>query len=118
LHGTIDILVETGAEVIPIEHKLSRGPVSQTHRVQLCAYGLLAEAAYGLPARRAFVYWIPSRRASEVPITEQLREQTLALVAAVQCIHVSEVLPEATIVAARCTDCEFRRFCGDRPRPT
>lgn len=117
VRGAIDMLVLTRDEVIPIEHKLSHGPLSHTHRVQLCAYSLLAEAAFGLPARRAFVYWIPSRRASEVTITPELRAQTAAVIDAVQGVRASEVLPAPTTVVARCTDCEFRRFCGDRPRP-
>lgn len=115
LRGAIDMLVMTDTEVIPIEHKLSQGRLSQTHRVQLAAYSLLAEAAYGLPALRAFVYWIPSRRASEVPITQELRNHVRGLISAVQRLRLDEALPDPTPVLARCTDCEFRRFCGDRP---
>ena len=116
LRAILDMLVIGDDEVIPIEHKLSRGPLAATHRVQLMAYGLLASAAYGLPARRGFVYWIPERRVSEVSFTTDLERQTLDLIRAVQDLHRSEALPAPTPVLGRCTDCEYRRFCGDRPR--
>ena len=117
VRAVLDMLVVTADEVIPIEHKLSNGSLSGTHRVQLMAYGLLAAAEYGRAARRGFVYWIPRRQASVVHFTPELADEAVALVAAVQRVRQSEVLPEPTPIVARCTDCEFRRFCGDRPRP-
>lgn len=117
LRAMLDMLVITGDEVIPIEHKLSNGPLAATHRVQLTAYALLASAAYGLPGHRGFVYWIPLRRASEVQFTPDLAHQTQDLIRAVHAVRQSEALPPPTPVVARCNDCEFRRFCGDRPRP-
>jgi len=117
LRAMLDMLVITADEVIPIEHKLSGGPLAATHRVQLMAYALLASATYGLPARRGFVYWIPLRRASEVHFTPELALQTRALVQAVQDLRRDEALPPPTPVVGRCADCEYRRFCGDRPRP-
>src|SRR5665213_2757402 len=48
LRAMLDMLVITADEVIPIEHKLSEGPLAATHRVQLTAYALLASAEYGL----------------------------------------------------------------------
>ena len=118
LRAMLDMLVITADEVIPIEHKLSGGPLAATHRVQLMAYALLASAEYSLPARRGFVYWIPLRRASEVHFTPELAHQTHALIHAVQELRQSEALPPATSVLGRCGDCEYRRFCGDRPRQT
>lgn len=117
LRAMLDMLVITSDEVIPIEHKLSNGPLVATHRTQLMAYALLASAAYDLPARRGFVYWIPLRRASEVTFTSDLAERTHALIRAVRDVRGSEALPLPTPVLGRCTDCEYRRFCGDRPRP-
>jgi CRISPR-associated exonuclease Cas4 len=116
LRAMLDMLVVTADEVIPIEHKLSSGPLAATHRVQLMAYALLASAEYGLPAKRGFVYWIPLRRASEVHFTPDLALQTHAVIQAVQELRQSEALPSATPVLGRCSDCEYRRFCGDRPR--
>lgn len=116
LRGQLDMLVLTPDEAIPIEHKLSNGPLAQTHRMQLQAYGLLVAAAYALPVRRGFVYWIPRRRSTAVVFTVELEEQTRRAIQSVQGIRTSEALPPPTHVVERCTDCEFRRFCGDRPR--
>jgi CRISPR-associated exonuclease Cas4 len=116
LRAVLDMVVVGEGEVIPIEHKLSRGPLAATHRVQLMAYGLLGSAAYGLPARRGFVYWIPTRRVSEVSFTPELERHALDLIDTVHAMRRSEALPPPTPVLGRCADCEFRRFCGDRPR--
>jgi CRISPR-associated exonuclease Cas4 len=116
IRAVLDMLVLGRDEVLPIEHKLSNGPLATSHRVQLMAYGVLAAAAYGRPARRGFVYWIPKRRVTEVHFTPESAAETMRTIAAVQAIRVGEALPPPTPQLAKCVDCEFRRFCGDRPR--
>jgi CRISPR-associated exonuclease Cas4 len=116
LSAVLDMLVVRDTEVIPIEHKMSNGPIAGTHRAQLMAYGLLASSSYGLSAKRGFVYWLPRRRATEVPFTADLETKTRRLTATVREIRAREALPEPTPQLEKCTDCEFRRFCGDRPR--
>lgn len=116
ISAILDMLVVRETEVIPIEHKMSNGPLAATHRAQLMAYGLLASSSYGLPAIRGFVYWLPRRRATEVPFTADLEIRTRQLIAAVREIRSTEALPAPTLHGEKCTDCEFRRFCGDRPR--
>ena len=57
-----------------VDFKLTSGEPGRNHRVQLAGYSLLAEAAFGLPARRAFLYRIPDNRIFAEPVTEELRQ--------------------------------------------
>jgi CRISPR-associated exonuclease Cas4 len=83
--------------------------------LQLTAAALLVEERWALPVRRAFVHFVPARRHTEVAITDELRARVHEELATLHAMVESETMPPATPVLARCTECEFRRFCNDRP---
>jgi CRISPR-associated exonuclease Cas4 len=62
---------------------------------------------------RAFVYLTPVKRALEVPITSAMRAHVKKILAGLHASIESERLPRPTPHRKRCTDCEYRRFCGD-----
>lgn len=115
LSGRLDMVLTTDDEAIPVEYKNGRGPVGVNHRVQLTAAALLVEERWGLPVRRAFVHFVPTGRHSEVPITDELRARVEVALAALRDMVERETMPPPTPVLGRCTECEFRRFCNDRP---
>lgn len=98
--------------VVPIDYKMSdqAGP---HFKVQLACYGLLLEEEMGLPAPIGFIYLIPERRAERVPLTEALKLRACAMLAEMRQIVAAETMPEPISQAARCVNCEFRRFCND-----
>src|SRR5579871_2957958 len=67
LSGRIDLVIRcatpTGPEAIVVDYKLSERDAGPHFKLQLAAYGLMLEEAWGLPVRRAFLYHIPQRRA-------------------------------------------------------
>jgi CRISPR-associated exonuclease Cas4 len=99
-------------ELIPVEYKMTVA-IGLHHKYQLAAYALLAEHTLGGTVSRAFVYLTPAKRAVEVPITAAMRAQVKKIVAGLQDAAENERLPRPTPHRARCTDCEYRRFCGD-----
>jgi CRISPR-associated exonuclease Cas4 len=115
LRGTVDMAIwpEGGAaEIIPVDYKLSK--VAGPHfKLQLAAYALLLEEAYGLPVRRGFLYFMPLRKAEAVPMNAGLRAKVQAALAAMRTVVATEQMPAPTPVLARCVACEFRRFCND-----
>ena len=115
LSGRLDMVLLTPDEAIPVEYKNGRGPVGLNHRLQLAAAGLLVEERWGLPVRRAFVHFIPTGRHNEVALTDELRERVLEELAALRRMVEHETMPPPTPVLGRCAECEFRRFCNDRP---
>ena len=74
LAGKIDLLLEAEDEIAVVDFKLTSGEPGQNHRLQLAGYSLLAEAALGVPARRAFLYRIPDNRIFPEPVTAGIAE--------------------------------------------
>jgi CRISPR-associated exonuclease Cas4 len=119
LRGRLDLAIALpsrdapGAEAVVVDYKDSESAPGLHFKVQLAAYALLVEEAWGLPVRRGFIYRIPLRRAEPVSITAALRARTMATVAAIQEAIRGEALPEAPTSRRPCVSCEFRRFCND-----
>ncbi len=117
LVGKLDLAIRThgpaGDEAVVVDYKLTRDPMGPHYRLQLAAYALLIEEAWGVPVRQAFVYHIPLRKAEKAQITAQLRRKVPEVVAEIQALVRDERMPEPPKSLARCVACEFRRFCND-----
>ena len=116
LRGVADMVIDTAEtvarEVIPVDFKDSdkAGP---HFALQLAAYAMLLEEAWGCEVRRGFLYLIPLRRAEEVPIDRRLRAKFAnALQQMLQMLN-REAMPAPTRQLSKCVVCEFRRFCND-----
>jgi CRISPR-associated exonuclease Cas4 len=119
LTGRVDLAIATpsrdapGAEAIVVEYKLSEQKAGSHFTLQLAAYALLLEEAWGLPVKRSYLYSIPLRRAEPVPITQHLRRKVTQTVVQIRQIVESEIMPSPPDSLRRCVTCEFRRFCND-----
>ncbi len=112
LRGRIDMVIQTPRELIPVEYKMASG-IGLHHKYQLTAYALLAEHTFGGTVSRAFVYLTPLKKAVEVPITAAMRGHVKKTLEDLRTAAEHERLPRPTPHRGRCTDCEYRRFCGD-----
>jgi CRISPR-associated exonuclease Cas4 len=113
LSGKADLVLESAGRVAVVDFKLMSGEVGDNHRAQLAGYSLLAEAAWGLPAERAFVYRIPDNRVFVVEITAEVRRGVVAAIEAIREMEREEICPPPTAVRARCKECEFANYCAD-----
>jgi len=62
---------------------------------------------------QGFIYRIPTRRITAVPITETLRRKTLDAIYQIRHMLSYEQMPTPTPQRGKCVECEFRRFCAD-----
>ncbi len=119
LRGRVDMLITRqggdglAGEVIPVEYKDSPGRGGPGWVLQLTAYGMMLEATRGLAARRGFIYYIPQRRAREFVLTMELKAQVTANVQTLREMVEFERMPPPVVQRAKCSACEFRRFCND-----
>ena len=113
LSGKLDLLIVTAKACFPVDFKDTSGGVRDNHRMQLAAYALLAEEAYGRPAQVGFIYAIPTRQLLKVPITQRERKAVTSALAQMRSMIAQGMIPEPTPVRARCVACEYRNFCGD-----
>ena len=81
--------------------------------MQLCGYALLVEEGYRCSVTRGFIYLIPGNRVEPVELTETLKAGTVTALNSIREMILRERVPAATEVRARCTDCEYRNYCGD-----
>lgn len=113
LRGRVDLAIKRADEAIPIEYKDSPGRVGQHIYLQLTAYGMLLEELWQIPARRGFIYFIPTRRVREVALTAELQAQVVAALTEINVIISTEHMPAPPAQRGKCEICEFRRFCND-----
>jgi CRISPR-associated exonuclease Cas4 len=115
LRGRADLVVEVGEreELIPVEYKQSRRSTGRHVRLQLAAYGLMLEETWDADVRRAFVYFLPRRKAEEIRLTKRLRDETQAAVMEMRAMVEREAMPDPPRGRRQCVNCEFRRFCND-----
>jgi CRISPR-associated exonuclease Cas4 len=113
LSGKVDLLLTSPDQTAVVDFKLTSGEVGENQRMQLAGYSVLAEAAYGVPARRAFLYRIPDNRVFAVEITEELRKAVTTAVEEIQRMTDTQWWPPPTPVRGRCVECEFANYCGD-----
>jgi len=113
LSGKLDMLIESSTGWYPVDFKETTGEVRSNHVRQLCGYALLVEEAYRCTVSRGFIYLIPGNRAEPVELTDDLKSETLCSLDVIRDMILSQRMPNATDVQARCTDCEYRNYCGD-----
>lgn len=114
LSSVIDLVLRQGGQAWPVEYKLSRRTDIAAHfRLQLAAYGMLLEEAWDVQATEGFLYSLILRKAESVPLTKRLRQRVISTVTEIRQMLADERMPSPTGKRARCTNCEFRRFCND-----
>lgn len=113
LSGKLDMLIETDDALYPVDFKFTEGPAHRNHAHQICGYGLILEELYTRRVERGFIYLIPQNDAVEIEITDALRQETLRMLDEIREMVQREIFPEPTPYRNRCTDCEYRNYCGD-----
>ncbi len=112
LSGLLDMAIVTPAAAHPVEYKTGAS-VSRNHQCQLAAYALLVEERWRIPVPHGYIYLIPTRRAHRILITDELRTLVLSSLDQMRHALARETKPPPTPIRARCTDCEYRRYCLD-----
>jgi CRISPR-associated exonuclease Cas4 len=113
LSGRLDMVIESGGILFPVDFKNGTASPGRNHRYQLTAYALLVEERWRRPVRRGFIGLIPARRAVPVAISPTMRAEVRREIAATREMIAAERMPPPTRLRGRCTDCEFRRWCND-----
>ena len=113
LSGKLDLLIKSPEGMFPVDFKWTTGRPHRNHIFQLCAYALLLEDCCEESVTKGFVYLIPKSDAVVFDLTEELKQQTRTMLEEIRRMIETEVMPLPTPVRNRCTDCEYRNFCGD-----
>jgi len=113
LSGKADMLVLTDCTVCPVKFKFTGEEVAHNHRLQVTAYAMMAEDTYQVPAAFGFICRLTDSETWRVETTGAWRDQVRAMLQTIRDMISAERFPPAPQQRGKCTDCEFRRFCGD-----
>ena len=95
---------------VPVETKSGKASERVPERVQLCAQALCLEEMFGRAVPEGFVFYAGSGKRVAVALDEELREETLATVAAVRAMMAGDRLPPARY-DRRCRNCSLIDAC-------
>lgn len=109
ISGIIDVMEEDG-ELVPVEFKKGQLIESLHDDVQLCAYAMAAEEAFGRPVTHGYVVYVESKARRPVWFTDELREAVEDAVARARSIIASGAIPEP-VNDARCRGCALVQRC-------
>jgi CRISPR-associated exonuclease Cas4 len=113
LSGRLDLLITTPEALYPVDFKDTLEPVRYNHHVQLCAYALLVEECFETTVSTGFIYRIPRDDVVAIEVTADLRADTLRCLDEIRTMISDERMPPPTTIRGRCSDCEYRNYCGD-----
>lgn len=113
LSGKLDLLIVSPQGYFPVDFKYTRGRPHRNHVFQLAGYAILVEEEFRTQVATGFIYLAPVQKIIAIRITPQLKEKTLRLLTEIRSMIREGILPPPTEVRSRCTECEFRNYCGD-----
>ncbi len=114
LRGFIDLLEETAAALIPVEHKHGRMGRWLNDHIQLCAQALCLEERTGRPVPFGYIFYAGSHRRQRVEFTPELRARTEAAVARAFDLLEAGRIPPPQQPRAKCRDCSLEPVCLPR----
>ncbi|WP_027883025.1 CRISPR-associated protein Cas4 [Meiothermus rufus] len=114
LVGRADVVEFVQGVPYPVEYKISRQwpqkLARQAAEVQLCAQGLCLEEMFGQPVPEGAIFSKTSQRRRVVPLSPELRAQTLATLEALRKLLAQEALPKPA-ADERCRYCSLQSIC-------
>jgi CRISPR-associated exonuclease Cas4 len=113
LTGKADLIEEQSGELYPVEYKKGRRGEWSNDQVQLCAQALALEDMLRRDIPRGSLYYAATGRRQEVPLTEELRQETIEIIARVRELIRGGQRPPA-VYAPKCTGCSLYRVCLPR----
>src|SRR5881397_2176943 len=112
ISGKLDLLIETVDACYPVDFKYTTGRPHHNHLLQLAGYSLLITEHFSKPVPAGFIFIITDDITFRFPITDALLSEVRVSLSTMHDSIEREIFPEPTAVRARCTDCEYRNFCG------
>lgn len=113
IHGIADWILEGKEHLAVIEYKSSKYAPSRGARIQLAAYGMLAEEHFDKDCPHLFFLWGEKKR-KVLALNDGLRQEVLHAVERLQSVIDSGIMPYSSATAAQCTQCEHLNVCNDR----
>lgn len=110
LIGKSDLIEEHDGRWYPVEYKRGHRGEFDNDELQVCAQALCIEEMTGEPVTLGYLYYAQSHQRQPVEITAELRQQTIATIAAVTHVLNTGAMPPA-VYSPRCKGCSLYSQC-------
>jgi CRISPR-associated exonuclease Cas4 len=101
---------KNGDEIIPVEFKAGEPKENISDKVQLCAQVLCLEEMLSTKITQGAFFYGKIRRRNVVEIDDELRSQTVNIIASVRKIVSKKIVPTAEY-APKCKNCSLQSIC-------
>jgi CRISPR-associated exonuclease Cas4 len=110
LIGKSDLIEESNGCWYPVEYKRGQRGEFENDELQVCAQALCLEEMTGDSVPLGYLYYIHSHQRQAVEITIELRQRTIATIAAVTQLLDTGTMPPA-VYSPRCKGCSLYSQC-------
>jgi CRISPR-associated exonuclease Cas4 len=110
LIGKSDLVEESQGKCYPVEYKRSHRGEFDHDELQVCAQALCLEEMTGQSISHGYVYYAQSHQRQLVELTEALRQEAIATIAAVSELLKTGRMPPA-VYGVRCKGCSLYSQC-------
>jgi CRISPR-associated exonuclease Cas4 len=113
LIGKADLIESESGEWYPVEYKRGKRGEWGNDELQVCAQALCLEEMTGKAIARGYVYYAQSHQRQLVEISNSLKQQAIAIIAAVRQLLETGKMP-TPVYTKRCRGCSLRSRCLPR----
>lgn len=113
-YGICDGLIVSQTHIYPVEIKLHGDKPTKAQRMQLIAYGILAEKKFAKAFDLGFVLYEKNGKTVPVKVSENDKQEVITKVNEIIKMILVGKLPYSSADDEKCTQCEFENYCNDR----
>ncbi|MGL5062766.1 MAG: CRISPR-associated protein Cas4 [Microcoleus sp.] len=110
LIGKSDLIESTDGELYPVEYKRGKKGEWDNDELQVCAQALCLEEMTGKTIATGYVYYAQSHQRQLVEISEELRQEAIATIAAISKLFTTGIIPPP-VYKPRCRGCSLYSQC-------
>ncbi|MFB2982029.1 CRISPR-associated protein Cas4 [Microseira sp. BLCC-F43] len=110
LIGKSDLIESDSGQLYPVEYKRGRKGEWDNDEMQVVAQALCLEEMTGRRITQGYVYYASSHQRQLVEINEELREEAIATIQAIQILLETGTMPPANYTK-RCQGCSLKSQC-------
>ena len=113
-YGICDALIISDTNIYPVEIKLHGQKPTKAQKMQLIAYGVLAEKIYKKDFNLGFISFEKNAKTVPINVNNDMKQEVQKTVNEIINLIKSEKLPYSNAEDEKCTQCEFLNYCNDR----
>ncbi|MDD2974355.1 MAG: CRISPR-associated protein Cas4 [Aliarcobacter cryaerophilus] len=113
-YGICDALIISDTNIYPVEIKLHGQKPTKAQKMQLIAYGVLAEKIYKKDFNLGFISFEKNAKTVPINVNNDMKQEVQKIVNEIINLIKSEKLPYSNAEDEKCTQCEFLNYCNDR----